>query len=55
MLARCSKKDHMRGACGAYCGTGEVLVETAEGKRPPRKYGHRREDNIKMDLQRTLW
>jgi hypothetical protein len=29
----------------------KILVGKCEGKRPPRRSGHRGEDNIKMDLK----
>ena len=49
-------KNEMDGACSPY-GGGErrgvyrVLVGKTEGKRPLGRPRHRREDNIKMDLQ----
>jgi len=36
---------------GAY----RVLVDRPEGKRPLGRPKHRREDNIKMDLQELEW
>ena len=44
----------MGGACSAYVerrGVYRVLVGKPEGKRPLGRPRHRREDNIKMDLQ----
>jgi hypothetical protein len=32
-----------------------LLVEKPEGKKPPERPRHRREDNIKMDLRETGW
>jgi hypothetical protein len=32
-----------------------ALVGKPEGMRPLERHGHRREDNIKMDLQKLEW
>jgi hypothetical protein len=47
------EKNEMGGACSTYGRRGihRVLVGKPEGKRPLGRRRHRREDNIKMDLQ----
>jgi hypothetical protein len=43
-------------ACmGKKRGAHRVLVEKLEGKRPLRRWGHRWEDNIKINLQEVGW
>jgi len=40
---------------GKRRGTHRVLVEKPEGRRPLGRWGHRWEDNIKIDLQEVGW
>jgi len=40
---------------GERRGTCRVLVGKPEGKRPPGRSMHRREDNIKMDHKKVGW
>jgi len=41
--------------CSKRRGAHRVLVKKPEGKRPLGRWGHRWEDNIKIDLQEVGW
>jgi len=52
--SRVTRAEHVA-SVGERRGVYRVLVGKPEGKRPPRRSKHSRENNIKMDLQEVGW